>query len=132
MASKLFSGFLVLTFSFILCFPAKADSGTIGGVGTGTIVGVVVGVVAAVAVVAIVAIHYSRKRTISGCVVPAPKGMTVRDEKDQRVYTLSGDTSGVKRGEHMTFPGKKIKAGAGNPLEWEITKTPADLGVCQP
>ncbi|MGA7630240.1 MAG: hypothetical protein WCB11_05705 [Terriglobales bacterium] len=47
MASKILSWFLVLALGFILCTPAQADSGTIGGVGTGTIVGVIVGVVAA-------------------------------------------------------------------------------------
>jgi hypothetical protein len=35
MASKILSWFLVLALGFILCTPAQADSGTIGGVGTG-------------------------------------------------------------------------------------------------
>ena len=131
MTSKYLSGVLVITLSFVLCMPAEADSGTIGGVGTGTIVGVIVGVVAGVAVVAIVAIHYSKKRTITGCVKPAQNGMTVNDENEQRVYTLSGDTAGVKPGERMTLQGKKIKPNAGNPLGWEITKIRADFGVCQ-
>ena len=133
MTSKYLSGVLVIALSFVLCMPAKADSGTIGGVGTGTIVGVVVGVVAVVAVVAIVVIHKtSGKRTITGCVKPAQNGMTVNDENDQRVYTLSGDTAGVKPGERMTLQGRKIKPNAGNPPGWEITKVRTDYGVCQP
>jgi len=133
MTSKYLSGVLIIAFSFVLCMPAKADSGTIGGVGTGTIVGVVVGVVAVVAVVAIVVIHKtSGKRTITGCVKPAQNGMTVNDENDQRVYTLSGDTAGVKAGERMTLEGRKIKPDAGNPPGWEITKVRTDYGVCQP
>ncbi|MGD1213370.1 MAG: hypothetical protein ABR861_00095 [Terriglobales bacterium] len=132
MTSKYLSGVLVITLSFVLCMPAEADSGTIGGVGTGTIVGVVVVVVVVVAVVAIVVIHKtSGKRTITGCVKPAQNGMTVNDENEQRVYTLSGDTAGVKPGERMTLQGKKIKPNAGNPLGWEITKIRADFGVCQ-
>jgi len=123
---------LLITLSLVLCLPAKADSGTIGGVGSGTIVGVIVGVVAGVAVVAIVAIHYSKKRTITGCVKPAQNGMIVNDEKDKLVYTLSGDTAGVKPGERMTLQGKKIKPNAGNPLAWEIAKIRTDYGVCQP
>ncbi len=133
MTSKCLSGVLVIALSFVFCMPAKADSGTIGGVGTGTIVGVVVGVVAVVAVVAIVVIHKtSGKRTITGCVKPAQNGMTVNDENDQRVYTLSGDTAGVKPGERMTLQGRKIKPNAGNPPGWEITKVRTDYGVCQP
>ena len=133
MASKYLSGVLIIALSFVLCMPAKADSGTIGGVGTGTIVGVVVGVVAVVAIVAIVVIHKtSGKRTITGCVKPAQNGMTVNDENDQRVYTLSGDTAGVKPGERMTLQGRKIKPNAGNPPGWEITKVGTDYGVCQP
>jgi hypothetical protein len=133
MTSRYLSGVLVIALSCVLCMPAKADSGTIGGVGTGTIVGVVVGVVAVVAVVAIVVIHKtSGKGTITGCVKPAQNGMSVNDEKDQRVYTLSGDTAGVKPGERMTLQGKKIKPNAGNPPGWEITKVRTDYGVCQP
>lgn len=132
MASRFLARFLVFALSFILCAPAKADSGKIGGVGTGTIVGVIVGVVAAVAVIAIVAIHYSRKRTITGCVKPTPNGMTVSDEKNDRIYTLSGDMAGIKPGERLTLQGKKIKPTAGNSLGWEITKMQTDLGICQP
>lgn len=132
MASKILSWFLVLALGFILCTPAQADSGTIGGVGTGTIVGVIVGVVAAVAVVAIVAIHYSRKRTIAGCVKPTPNGMTVSDEKNQRTYELSGDTARINPGERVTLQGKRIKPNGGNSLGWEITKMQTDLGVYKP
>jgi len=131
---KYLSAVLIIALSFVLCMPAEAQgsSGTIGGVGTGTIVGVIVGVVAGVAVVAIVALHYSKKRTITGCVKPAENGMIVNDEKDKLVYTLSGDMAGVKPGERMTLQGKKIKPNAGNPLGWEITKIRTDYGVCQP
>ena len=131
---KCLSAVLIIALSFVLCVPAEAQSssGTIGGVGTGTIVGVIVGVVAGVAVIAIVAIHYSKKRTITGCVKPAQNGFIVNDEKDKLVYTLSGDTAGVKQGERMTLQGKKIKPNAGNPLGWEITKIRTDYGVCQP
>src|ERR1039458_3680498 len=137
MTLKYLSAVLIIALSFVLCMPAKAQGSAGGGLGqigpsTGTIVGAVVGVVAGVAVVAIVAIHYSKKRTITGCVKPAQNGMIVNDEKDKLVYTLSGDTAGVKPGERMTLQGKKIKPNAGNPLGWEITKIRTDYGVCQP
>jgi hypothetical protein len=134
MVPKCLSAVLAIALSFVLCMPADAQSSAdkIGGVGTGTIVGVIVGVVAAVVVVAVVAVHYSKRRTITGCVKASANGMIVNDEKDQRAYTLSGDTAGVKPGERMTFQGKKIKPHAGNPLGWEVTKIRNDYGVCQP
>ncbi len=134
LALKCLSAVLIIALSFVLCVPAEAQSssGTIGGVGTGTIVGVTVGVVVGVAVIAIVAIHYSKKRTITGCVKPAQNGFIVNDEKDKLAYTLFGETAGVKQGERMTLQGKRIKPNAGNPLGWEITKVRTDYGVCQP
>ena len=57
MVSKYLSGVLIITLSFVLCMPAEAqNSGKI--VSNGTIAGVIM------AVIAIVAIHYSKKRTI--------------------------------------------------------------------
>ena len=131
---KCLSAVLIIALSFVLCVSAEAQSssGTIGGVGTGTIAGVIVGVVAGVAVIAIVAIHYSKKRTITGCVKPAQNGFSMNDEKDKLVYALSGDTAGVKQGERMSLQGKKIKPNAGSLLGWEITKIRTDYGVCQP
>jgi hypothetical protein len=139
MILKYLSSVLIIALSFVLCIPAEAQGG--GGIGgglgkigpsTGEIVGVVVGVGAAVTVAVIVGIHYSKKRTITGCVKPTQGEMTVNDEKDKRVYTLSGDTAGVKPAERMTFQGKKIKSVAGTPLGWEITRIRNDYGVCQP
>jgi hypothetical protein len=135
MILKYLSPVLIIALGFVLCIPAEAQGG--GGLGkigpsTGEIVGVVVGVGAAVAVAVIVAIHYSKKRTITGCIKATQGGMTVNDEKDKLVYTLSGDTVGVKPGDRMTFQGKKVKPINGTPLGWEITKIGNDYGVCRP
>ena len=133
MTLKYLSAVPMITLSFVLSMPAEARGATGQiGAGKGTIVGAVVGVVAAVVVVAIVAVHYSKKRTITGCVKPAQNGLAVNDEKEKRVYALSGDTVGVKPGERMTFEGKKVKPNAGNPVGWEITKIRSDYGVCPP
>jgi hypothetical protein len=108
-------------------------NGNIGGVTKGEVIGVIVGVIAGVVIVTILVIHYSsKKRTITGCVISAQDGMTVTDENDKRVYTLSGDASGLKAGERMTLQGHKIKPSGSNPLTWETTKIAKDLGVCQP
>lgn len=132
MTLKCLSAFLIIALSFVLCMPAEAQEfGGLPGPPKGAIVGAIVGVVAGVAVVIIVAIHYSKKRTITGCVKPAQNGMTVNDEKDKLEYSLSGDTAGVKPGERMTLQGKRIKPNAASPLGWEITKIRTDYGVCQ-
>jgi hypothetical protein len=132
MISKCFSGVLVVVLSFVLVMPAEAqNSGKI--VSNGTIAGVIVGVAAGVAVIAIVAVHYSKKRTITGCVNSGDSRMTVTDEKDRQVYVLSGDTAGIKPGNRIKLQGKKVKStGPEKPLGWEARKVAKDFGVCQP
>lgn len=132
MTLKCLSAILILALTCVLCVPAEAQNLGQIGPSTGTIVGIVVGVVAALVVIAVVAVHYSKKRTITGCVQPAQNGMIVSDEKDKLVYTLSGDTTGVKPGERMAFHGRKIKPNGDHPLGWEITKIRADYGACRP
>jgi uncharacterized MnhB-related membrane protein len=92
----------------------------------------IVGTAALVTVVVVVIHNSNQKRTITGCVNTAQKGMTVTDEKDKKVYTLSGDTTGVKPGERMTLHLKKIKVKEGDTLMWETKKITKDFGVCQP
>ena len=106
---KVLSAVLIIALTFALCIPVEAqNSGKI--VSNGTIAGVIVGVVAGVAVVAVVAIHYSKKRTITGCVNSGANGMTVTDEKDKQIYALSGDTTNIKPGDRMRLQGKKAKS----------------------
>jgi hypothetical protein len=139
--TKYISGVLIIALVLGLCVPAGAQApiGTIppgtnfGGISKGAIIGIVVGVVATVVVVAIVIIRHSAKsRTITGCVTTAPNGLVVTNEKDKRVYTLSGDTAGVKPGERMTLQGHKISFSGSNPLGWEVSQIQKDYGACQP
>lgn len=130
MISKYLSGVLTITLSFVLCMPAEAQNSD-KIVSNGTIAGVIVGVVAGVAVIAIVAIHYSKKRTITGCVNSGGNGMTVTDEKNKQIYALSGDTTGIKPGDRMRLQGKKVKSTAptsrsnGKPERWPRTSVSA-------
>jgi hypothetical protein len=131
---SLWRGVLIVVLCGALATPARAQSGG-GRIGpsNGTIVGAIVGIAAALVVVAVVAIHYSKKRQITGCVNSAGSGMTVTDEKDRQVYTLSGNTAGIKPGDRMKLQGKKVKSkGADKTLIWEATRVSKDLGVCQP
>lgn len=132
MTSKsLWCGVLIVALCVALSPSAEAQDKIVSN---GTIVGVIVGVVAAVAIVAYVAIHESsKKRSITGCVIPAENGMRVTDEKDKRSYALSGNTGDIKPGDRMTLQGKKIKPkDAGKPVLWETKTISKDFGVCQP
>jgi hypothetical protein len=133
---KCLSGVVTISLGFVLCIPTEAQTTSgkpIGGVTTGEVVGVTVGVAAAVAVVTVVVIHESsKKRTITGCVDSAQHGMTLKDEKDKRSYSLSGDTSGIKPGTRVTLQGKKIRPNGGSLLAWETKKVINDFGVCRP
>lgn len=126
-------GLLILLLCWALATPARAQSGGEKIVSNGTIVGVIVGVVAAVAVLAIVAIHYSKKRTITGCVSLEGSGLTITDEKDNQPYTLTGNTGGIKPGDRMKVQGKKVESkGSNKNLVWETKAVSKDFGVCHP
>jgi hypothetical protein len=124
-------GILIVALCVVLSPSAEAQDKIVSN---GTIVGVIVGMVAAVAIVAYVVIHEStKKRSITGCVLPAENGMSVTDEKDKRSYALSGNTRDIKPGDRMTLQGKKIKPrDAGKPVVWETKTISKDFGVCQP
>jgi len=130
---SLWRGVLIVFLCVALAAPARAQYGGKIGPSNGTIVGAIVGVAAALVVVAVVAIHYSRKRAITGCVNSAGSGMTITDEKDKQIYTLSGNTTSIKPGDRMKLQGKKVKSkGADKALVWEAKAVTKDFGVCQP
>jgi len=59
--------------------------------------------------------------------------MSMTDEKDKRLYALSGTTADVKPGDRMTWQGKKIKPkDAGKTLSGETTLVAKDLGLYRP
>jgi hypothetical protein len=96
-------------------------------------VGAIVGIVAAVVVVTVVVIHESsKKRTITGCVSSGENGMSVRDEKDKRIYALSGNTAGIRVGDRITLQGKKVKPKGAGTLIWEAKRVIKNFGTCQP
>ena len=128
----LWRGLLIVVLCGALAAPARAQS---GGkiVSNGTIAGVIVGIVAAVAVVAVVAIHYSRNRTVTGCVSSEGSGLTITDKKDKQPYALAGNTGGIKPGDRMKLQGKKVESkGTSKTLVWETKAVSKDFGVCQP
>lgn len=125
-------GVLIVVLSVVLATPAEAQSGKI--VNTGQIVAAIVGVAAALVVVTVVIIHESsKKRTVTGCVNSEENGMSVTDEKDKRIYALSGNTAGIKPGDRITLQGKKVRPkGSDKTLVWEAKRVTKDFGACQP
>lgn len=130
MTSKYVSGVLIIALGVGLATPARAS--TLQTDSHEIVIGIVA-VVAALVVVVVVAIHYSKKRAITGCVIPGENGMSVTDEKDRQVYELSGNTTGIKPGDRMKLHGKKAKSKGGDKtLVWEAKDVTKDFGVCQP
>jgi len=129
----LWCGVLIVALGLTLSTTAEAQAGGSKIVSNGTIAGVIVGVLAAVVIVAYVVIHESsKKRSITGCVIPGASGMSVTDEKDKRSYALSGNTGDINPGDRVTLQGKKIKPkDAGKPVVWETKTLSKDFGSCQ-
>ena len=97
---------LIVALSAVLITPARADK--LQTEGEEIVIGIVA-VSAALVVATVLLIHYSKKRTITGCVSSGETGMTVTDEKDKQIYALSGNTVGIKPGDRMRLQGKKVK-----------------------
>ena len=130
MTSKYVSGGLIIALGAALSTPARADS--LKSRGNDIVIGIVAAL-AGVVVVVLVAVHYSKKRAITGCVVSRENGLSVTDEKDGQVYALSGNTTGIKPGDRMKLQGRKAKSkGVDKTLVWEATEVAKDFGVCQP
>jgi hypothetical protein len=129
MALKLLRAVLIVALSVALAAPARAES--IQTAGKQIEVGIVVVSVAVGVLVTFLILHYKGKRsTLTGCVTSGANGTTVTDEKDQRIYTLSGDPVGVKPGDRMTLVGKRKQSGKTHVFEaYSVIK---DFGACPP
>jgi hypothetical protein len=131
MTSKYLSGVLIVALSLALVTPARPDTLKTD---SHEIVAGIAGAAAAIAVVVtIVAIHYSKKRSITGCVAAAGDSMTITDERDGKIYSLSGSSAGITSGHRWKLQGRRVKpAGSDQKLEWDVTREARDFGVCQP
>jgi hypothetical protein len=76
MTSKYVSGVLIIALGAALSTPARADS--LKSRGNDIVIGIVAAL-AGVVVVVLVAVHYSKKRAITGCVVSRENGLSVTD-----------------------------------------------------
>ncbi len=131
MTSKYMSVTLMIALSVALATPARADS--LKTQGDEILIGIIAVTAAVSVVITVLAVHYSKKRSITGCIASAEDRMTVTDENDKKIYALSGNTTGVKPGDRMKLKGKKVKpTGPDKTLVWEATDVSKDFGVCQP
>ena len=116
----------------ILATLAKPARATTLGTDAKLIVTGIVVVSAAVAVVVIVLVvhHRSNKSAITGCVTSGPNGISLTDEKDQRIYALSAGSINIKPGDRMTLQGARRKQ-SGGALVFEVHAISRDFGSCQ-
>jgi hypothetical protein len=119
---------LIIVLSAALAVPARAE--TLETAGRQIEVGIVVVSVAVGVLVTLLILHYKHKKSvITGCVTSGANGMTLTDEKDKRIYTLSGDPVGLKPGDRMTLEGKRKQSGP-KPV-FEARSVTKDFGACQ-
>jgi hypothetical protein len=120
---------LVVILSMALATPARAESLKTAAAEISIAI-VVVGIAVGVGVTVLV-MHYSRKRSVTGCVTLGTSGMMVTDEGDKRIYALAGSTGGITPGNRMKLQGKRVKS-ADKTRVWEASKVNKDFGVCPP
>jgi hypothetical protein len=131
MTLKYVSGVLILALAVALAPYARAD--TIKTDSHEIVAGIVAVAAAVTIIVIVVAVHYSKKRTITGCVGSGAKGLSITDEKDREVYALSGNTADIKAGDRIKLRGRKLKSkGSDKTPVWEAKEATQDFGVCQP
>lgn len=129
-SNYLLRGVTTIALSALLVAPARADK--LQTEGEEIVIGIVA-VAAALVVTTVLVIHYSKKRTITGCVSSGENGMTLTDEKDHQSYALSGDAVGIKPGDRMKLQGKKVKSKDRDKTPvWEAREVKRDFGPCQP
>ena len=134
-------GVLIATLCMLLAISADAQQvgpgeGFPGGIGSGhngLVIGLMVAGVAIVVVTIVVIYQVSKKKTVTGCVASKDNALSVKDEKNEHTYVLSGNTADIKVGERVALLGKKARSTAADKtLMWEVKKEKSDLGVCQP
>ncbi|HTC87990.1 MAG TPA: hypothetical protein VK686_06810 [Bryobacteraceae bacterium] len=120
---------LIAVVSVALTVPARAESITTAG--NQILAGIIVVSVAAGVLVTVLVLHYKHKKlAITGCVISAQNGLSLTDEKDKRIYILSGDALGIKPGDRMTLEGSRTSQKK-NPV-FDAKRVIMDFGVCQP
>jgi hypothetical protein len=123
---------VALALCLLLVLPAFPQ--TVGQIGPskGEVVGIIVGAAAAITVVGILIYHETHKHpSITGCVANGNDGLNLENERDKKIYTLSGDSSALRVGDRVALKGKKIKDSGGKP-SFQVEKLAKNYGTCNP
>ena len=105
--------------------PVPANLGHIGPSGA-QVGAAIAGTAAVIGVVLYLAL---RKPSIVGCTQALDSGISVKNEKDDRVYTLTSVGPDLKPGRKVKLRGKKVKAEDGE-LSFRVKKIAHDYGSC--
>lgn len=73
----------------------------------------------------------NKSPSITGCAASGPGGMTLEDENDHQVFTLTGDTADLKAGDRLRLIGKKKKRDASGNRAFVVSKLKRDFGPCR-
>ena len=122
---------LALGFCLILTPPASPQSGSIGPT-KGQVIAAVAGAGAALGAAGYVIYHETHKHPIvMGCLATNADGLSLTDEKNRKVYVLTGNLAALQAGEKVAIKGKKSKDPSGKQF-FQVEKLTKDLGPCQP
>jgi len=126
-----------LALCLLFSLPTFAQTGGFGGFGNigpskGEVVAIIVGVAVVITVGGFLIYHETHKHpSITGCIASGADGLTLKNEKDKKVYALSGDFAALGVGERGTLKGKKMKDSNGR-TSFQIEKLTKDYGKCNP
>jgi hypothetical protein len=126
-----------LALCLLLSLPTFAQTGGFGGFGNigpskGEVVAIIVGVAVIITGGGFLIYHETHKHpSITGCVASGADGLTLKNEKDKKVYALSGDFAALGVGERGTLKGKKVKDSNGR-TSFQVEKLTKDYGKCNP
>jgi hypothetical protein len=68
---------------------------------------------------------------LAGCAVSGAHGLELRNQGDQRTYTLAGNVVDIKPGRRVRISGKKGKLPSGDPPRpYVVEKLQKDYGAC--
>ncbi len=122
---------IAVALCLLLALPAFPQTG-LGGIGPskGQIIAAIAGAAAVLTGLGFLIYHETHKHpSITGCAASSPDGLTLQNEKDKKVYALSGDSFALKAGERVTVKGKKVKDSSGK-FSFQVEKLTKDYGSC--
>ena len=122
----------VLALCLVLAVPAFPQNYGNIGPSKGEVIAIIVGAAVAITGVGLLVYHETHKHaSVVGCVTSGADGLSLKNEKDKKVYALSGDSAALKAGEQVALKGKKTKDSSGKPT-FQVEKLTKDYGACHP